>query len=262
MDAFEAFFFGLIQGVTEFLPVSSSGHLEIFKQIFGDIYTSEESFLFTLSLHFATALSTVFVFRKDISSIFKELFQFKKNESFYFTINIIISMIPAVFVGLFFEDFIANLFQGDLILVGSMLLITAFLLFQTDRIKLAKKEISYLSALYIGLIQAVAILPGISRSGATITMAILIGISREKASRFSFLMVIPIIIGGMGKSMLNIPENIDIQIEFLIIGFISSLITGIFACKLMIALVNKSKLKYFGFYCLIIGLGTICYASL
>ena len=170
-------------------------------------------------------------------------------------------MIPAAFIGLFYENFINDLFQGNLILVGGMLLITAFLLFQTDHIKITEKKISYRSALYIGLIQAIAILPGLSRSGATIAMAIIIGVNREKASRFSFLMVIPLIIGGMGKNLLSLPDNLEIKIDILFVGFVSALITGIFACKLMIALVNKSKLKYFGLYCLIVGFISIYYAS-
>ena len=259
MNVFEAFFLGLIQGITEFLPVSSSGHLEISKKIFGDIFTSQESFLLTLSLHFATAISTIIVFRKDIALIFKELFQFKKNDSFYFSIYIIISMIPAAFVGIFFEDSINNLFKDNLMLVGSMLILTSFLLFLTDRKKINKIKISYLSALLIGLVQAIAILPGLSRSGATIAIAIIIGVNREKASRFSFLMVIPLIIGGMIKNLLSLPQNFNFQVDILFVGFMSALITGVFACKLMIALVNKSKLKYFGIYCLIIGLITIFY---
>lgn len=259
MNVFEAFFLGLIQGITEFLPVSSSGHLEISKKIFGDIFTSQESFLLTLSLHFATAISTIIVFRKDIALIFKELFQFKKNDSFYFSICIIISMIPAAFVGIFFEDFINNLFKDNLMLVGSMLILTSFLLFLTDRKKINKIKISYLSALLIGLVQAIAILPGLSRSGATIAIAIIIGVNREKASRFSFLMVIPLIIGGMIKNLLSLPQNFNFEVDILFVGFMSALVTGVFACKLMIALVNKSKLKYFGIYCLIIGLITIFY---
>ena len=259
MNVFEAFFLGLIQGITEFLPVSSSGHLEISKKIFGDIFTSQESFLLTLSLHFATAISTIIVFRKDIALIFKELFQFKKNDSFYFSIYIIISMIPAALVGIFFEDFINNLFKDNLMLVGSMLILTSFLLFLTDRKKINKIKISYLSALLIGLVQAIAILPGLSRSGATIAIAIIIGVNREKASRFSFLMVIPLIIGGMIKNLLSLPQNFNFEVDILFVGFMSALVTGVFACKLMIALVNKSKLKYFGIYCLIIGLITIFY---
>ena len=259
MNVFEAFFLGLIQGITEFLPVSSSGHIEIFKFFFGDMFTPQESFLLTLCLHFATALSTIIVFRKDIIIIFKELFQFKKNKSFYFSIYIVISMLPAAFIGLFYEDFINDLFNGNLILVGSMLVLTSFLLFQTDRKKINEKKISYISALLIGLVQAIAILPGLSRSGTTIAVAIIIGVNREKASRFSFLMVIPLIIGGMIKNLLSFPQNFEIKADVLFIGFFSALITGVFACKLMIALVNKSKLKYFGLYCLIVGVISIYY---
>jgi len=161
-------------------------------------------------------------------------------------------MIPAALVGIFFEDFINNLFKDNLMLVGSMLILTSFLLFLTDRKKINKIKISYLSALLIGLVQAIAILPGLSRSGATIAIAIIIGVNREKASRFSFLMVIPLIIGGMIKNLLSLPQNFNFEVDILFVGFMSALVTGVFACKLMIALVNKSKLKYFGIYLLLI----------
>jgi|TARA_B110000259_G_scaffold66670_1_gene78483 undecaprenyl-diphosphatase len=261
MSLFESLILGIIQGLTEFLPVSSSGHLEIFKEIFGSDYQPKESLLITITLHAATAMSTLFYFRKDIGFIFKELLRFEKSESLYFAIKIILSMIPAVIVGLFFEDFIASLFDENLLLVGFMLLITAFLLFQADRIGENNKPLNYRSALLIGVIQAIAILPGISRSGATIALAVLLGIDRERAARFSFLMVIPLIFGSMARSLLEI-DSVTQSPDFLslLIGFIAAFITGIFACKWMIALVKKSQLKYFSFYCIVVGVIVILYA--
>jgi undecaprenyl-diphosphatase len=261
MSLFESLILGIIQGLTEFLPVSSSGHLEIFQEIFSSDYQPKESLLITITLHAATAMSTVFYFRKDIGFIFKELLRFEKSESLYFALKIILSMIPAVIVGLFFEDFIASLFDRNLLLVGFMLLITAFLLFQADRIGKDKKPLNYRSALLIGVIQAIAILPGISRSGATITLAVLLGIDRERAARFSFLMVIPLIFGSMAKSLLEIDSVTQSpDILSLLVGFIAAFITGIFACKWMIALVKKSQLKYFSFYCIVVGVIAIVYA--
>ena len=261
MSLFESLILGIIQGLTEFLPVSSSGHLEIFKEIFSSDYQPKESLLITITLHAATAMSTLFYFRKDIGFIFKELLRFEKSESLYFALKIILSMIPAVIVGLFFEDFIASLFDRNLLLVGFMLLITAFLLFQADRIGKNNKPLNYRSALLIGVIQAIAILPGISRSGATIALAVLLGIDRERAARFSFLMVIPLIFGSMARSLLEI-DSVTQSPDFLslLIGFIAAFITGIFACKWMIALVKKSQLKYFSFYCIVVGVIVILYA--
>ena len=261
MSLFESLILGIIQGLTEFLPVSSSGHLEIFQEIFSSDYHPKESLLMTITLHAATAMSTVFYFRKAIGFIFKELMRFEKSESLYFALKIILSMIPAVIVGLFFEDFIASLFDRNLLLVGFMLLITAFLLFQADRIGKDKKKLNYRSALLIGVIQAIAILPGISRSGATITLAVFLGIDRERAARFSFLMVIPLIFGSMVKSLLEI-DSVTQSPDFLslLVGFIAAFITGIFACKWMIALVKKSQLKYFSFYCIVVGVIAIVYA--
>lgn len=261
MSLFESLILGIIQGLTEFLPVSSSGHLEIFKEIFSSDYQPKESLLITITLHAATAMSTLFYFRKDIGFIFKELLRFEKSESLYFALKIILSMIPAVIVGLFFEDFIASLFDRNLLLVGFMLLITAFLLFQADRIGKNNKPLNYRSALLIGVIQAIAILPGISRSGATIALAVLLGIDRERAARFSFLMVIPLIFGSMAKSLLEI-DSVTQSPDYLplLVGFIAAFITGIFACKWMIALVKKSQLKYFSFYCIVVGVISIVYA--
>ena len=262
MDYLESIVLGLVQGLTEFLPISSSGHLEISKVILGNDLSNKESLLFTIVLHTATAFSTIFFFRKDLWEIFNELFEKKHNLSHNFSISIIISMIPAVFVGLFFEETINSMFDGNLILVGSMLYVTAILLFISDFLKLKRNEINFKNSFIIGLVQAVAILPGISRSGATIASAVIMGIDREKAARFSFIMVIPLILGSMAKSLLDNELNFEnFDIISLSLGFISAFITGLFACKWMILLVKKSKLYYFSIYCSSIG-SIIIYYSL
>ena len=254
MDVITAVLLGIIQGLTEFLPISSSGHLQIAKTILGDNSLPKESLLMTLVLHGATALSTIVVFRKDIQEIFQGLFQFERNDAFYFSLKIITSMIPAVFVGFFFEDFITELFHKNILLVGLMLWVTALLLYLANRAEVTEKDLNIKSALGIGIIQAIAILPGISRSGATIALGVILGIDKSKAARFSFLMVIPLIFGSMAKSILEIDNQVsEISILSLSLGFIAAFITGILACKWMIEWVKNSKLWYFSVYCLIAG---------
>ena len=261
MSALETLILGIVQGLTEFLPVSSSGHLELVKAIFGSDYEKQQGLLITIILHAGTAFSTLFVFRKDISLILSDLMKFKKGKSLNFTIKIVLSMIPAVLFGLFFEDFITKLFEGKIALVGTMLMITALLLYLADRVDENKKELSYGTSFSIGLIQALAILPGISRSGATIALGVLLRIDRDKVARFSFLMVIPLILGSIVKSILdgNLTQE-STELFPLMIGFLSAFITGIFACRWMVALVKKSKLKYFSFYCIILGGLAILYS--
>jgi len=254
MEIINAIILGIIQGLTEFLPVSSSGHLEIAKAILGETKVEEESLLMTVVLHFATALSTIIIFRKDILEILNGLFQFKNNDSFWFSLKIVLSMIPAALVGVFFNDEIEALFGGALTLVGSMLLVTGLLLFLADKAKASAKKVGIKHAILIGISQAIAILPGISRSGATISTAVILGIDKEKAARFSFLMVVPLIFGKMAKDILSG----DIQYETttfipLLVGFIFAFLTGMFACKWMIKLVKSSQLKYFAYYCFAIG---------
>ena len=254
MEIINAIILGIIQGLTEFLPVSSSGHLEIAKAILGENKVGEESLLMTVVLHFATALSTIIIFRKDILEILNGLLQFKNNDSFWFSLKIVLSMIPAALVGVFFNDEIEALFGGALTLVGSMLLVTGLLLFLADKAKASAKKVGVKHAILIGVSQAIAILPGISRSGATISTAVLLGIDKEKAARFSFLMVVPLIFGKMAKDILSG----DIQYETttfipLLVGFIFAFLTGMIACKWMIKLVKSSQLKYFAYYCFAIG---------
>jgi undecaprenyl-diphosphatase len=261
MTIFDAIILGVIQGLTEFLPVSSSGHLEIFKVILGENSLPQESMLMTVVLHAATALSTIVVFRKDIFDIFKGLFQFKNNDEFIFSVKIIISMIPAAFVGVFFNDQIEYLFSGNLILVGGMLIITGLLLILADRAKFTGKEVSYKSALIIGISQAIAILPGISRSGATISTSVLLGIDREKSARFSFLMVVPLILGKMAKDILS--GDVNVQSDSFLpmsVGFLVSFFVGLLACTWMISLVKKSKLTYFAIYCFAVGVIALIYS--
>ena len=263
MDIIDSIILGIIQGLTEFLPVSSSGHLELGKAILGDNSVPEESLLFTVVLHFATALSTIVIFRKDIIDIIKGLFKPGINDDQRFAGKIIISMIPAVIVGLFFEEQLEQLFGGNIMLVGCMLLVTAVLLFLADKAKNTEKKVGFKDALIIGISQAIAMLPGISRSGATISTSVLLGNDKTKAARFSFLMVVPLILGKIAKDVLSGDLNFENQnTTALIAGFIAAFISGLFACTWMIALVKKSKLSYFAIYCVIVGLIAIGFSLL
>jgi len=258
MGFWEALILGIIQGLTEFLPVSSSGHLELGKAFLGDNSLPEESLLFTVVVHAATALSTVVVFRKDIFEILKGLFQFKWNEQTQFAVKVVISMVPAAFVGVFFNDQIEALFNKQILLVGAMLCITGLLLFLADRAKRTEKLVGFNHALIIGISQAIAILPGISRSGATISTSVLLGIDREKAARFSFLMVVPLILGKMAKDVMD--GNISSEMTHampLLVGFVAAFFSGLVACTWMISLVKKSQLRYFSYYCLVVGTGAV-----
>lgn len=261
MDILDAIILGIIQGLTEFLPVSSSGHLELGKAILGDNSVPEESLLFTVVLHFATALSTMVVFRKDIWEIIRGLFQFKWNEEAQFSVKIIISMLPAVFVGLFFEEQLEAFFGGNIQLVGFMLIVTAILLYFADKAKDTTKTVTFKSAFIIGISQAIAMLPGISRSGATISTSVLLGVDKTKAARFSFLMVVPLIFGKIAKDLLGGDLHFQgDQATSMGIGFIAAFLSGIVACTWMIQLVKKSKLSYFAIYCLIVGLIAVGYS--
>jgi len=255
MDAWEAIVLGIIQGFTEFLPVSSSGHLELGKAIMGDTSVPEESLLFTVVLHFATALSTIVVFRKDILEISTQLFKFQWNEETQFIVKIIISMLPAVVVGLLFEEQLEAFFGGNIAFVGAMLLVTAALLWFADKAKNTEKPVSYSNAFVIGIAQAIAMLPGISRSGATISTSVLLGNDKGKAARFSFLMVIPLIFGKIAKDLLGGELTTDAtNFTTLGLGFAAAFVCGLIACTWMISLVKKSKLSYFALYCVIVGL--------
>jgi len=258
MNFFEAIILGLIQGLTEFLPVSSSGHLEIVKSIFG--IDPEASFFFTVAVHGATVLSTLAVFWKEIRDLISGVFRFKMNEETSYVLKIVISMIPVGIAGVFLKDPIEALFDGNLVFVGFMLMITALLLAFSYYIRKGDRKIGYLDALLIGIAQAIALIPGISRSGATISIGLIIGNRKEDLARFSFLMVLIPVLGAnfleiMGGDISGSTTGAGI----IIAGFISAFISGYLACTWMITLVKKSKLIWFAVYCLLIGLISVIY---
>jgi len=261
LEVLDAILLGIIQGLTEFLPVSSSGHLELGKAILGDNSMPQDSLLFTVVLHFATALSTIVVFRKDVREIFHGLFQFKWNKETRFSVQIIISMLPAALIGLFYEEQLESFFGGNIRFVGFMLLITALLLYFADQAKDTDKSVTNGKALIIGISQAMAMLPGISRSGATISTSVILGVDKTRAARFSFLMVVPLIMGKMAKDILGGELNFQgEQILALGAGFMAAFFAGLLACTWMIQLVKKSKLSYFAIYCIIVGFIAIGYS--
>lgn len=262
MDIIDSIVLGIVQGLTEFLPVSSSGHLELGKAILGDESVPKESLLFTVVLHFATALSTIVVFRKDVLQIIKGLLAFKWNEDLQFVSKIGVSMLPAAIIGYTYESELAELFGGNIKLVGFMLILTALLLYLADKAKNTHKNVSFKNALVIGFAQAIAMLPGISRSGATISTSVLLGNDKTKAARFSFLMVVPLIFGKIAKDIIGGELTYDsTNFATLGIGFIAAFISGLLACTWMIRLVKNSKLIYFAIYCLIVGFIAIAIAS-
>lgn len=261
MEIIDAIILGIIQGLTEFLPVSSSGHLELGKAILGDNSVPEESLLFTVVLHFATALSTIVVFRKDILSLIKGALKFEWNDDLQFISKIAVSMIPAALIGFTYESEFAELFGNNIKLVGFMLIITALLLYLADKAKDTDKKVTFKNAFIIGISQAIAMLPGISRSGATISTSVLLGNDKTKAARFSFLMVVPLIFGKIAKDILSGDLNFDSgNLTSLSIGFVAAFIAGLFACTWMISLVKKSKLSYFALYCVIVGVIAIVFS--
>jgi len=259
MTIWMAIILGIIQGLTEFLPVSSSGHLELGKALMGASTIPEESMMMTVTLHAATALSTIVVFRKDVVDIFRGLFAFQWNEESQFSAKILVSMVPAAIIGVGFNDQIEALFAGQILLVGVMLLLTGGLLFVADRAKKTEKDVGFMESVWVGIAQAIAILPGISRSGATICTSVLLGIDRERAARFSFLMVVPLIFGKMAKDILDgaFTSQSEISIAALGVGFVAAFITGLLACTWMIKLVKASQLSYFAYYCFVVGILSI-----
>lgn len=258
MSVLEAIILGIVQGLTEFLPVSSSGHIELGKAILG--VKPADPLLFSVVVHAATALSTIVIFRRDVRDVTLGLFKLKANESFRFSVYIVLSMIPAAFVGIFFNDIIETLFDSNVLLVGSMLLVTAALLLITDFRPSGQKGLNLTNTFIVGIAQAIAILPGISRSGATISTAVILGISRTEAARFSFLMVVPLILGKMAKDLMDAKISMEGDMVIpLIAGFVSAFVVGLFACQWMIALVKNSKLRYFAYYCIVVGVIAILF---
>lgn len=261
MEWFEALILGLLQGFTEYLPVSSSGHLAIGAALFG--IDGEENLTFTVAVHVATVLSTLVILWKEIDWIFRGLFKCEMNAETKYVINILISMIPIGIIGVFFKDYVEDIFGSGLLIVGCMLMVTALLLafsyYAKPRIK---ENISMRDAFIIGLAQACAVLPGLSRSGSTIATGLLLGNNKAKLAQFSFLMVIPPILGealldGMKMIKGSASGTTDISVLSLIIGFIAAFVAGCIACKWMINVVKKGKLIYFAIYCAIVGAVTI-----
>lgn len=260
MSWLEALILGIVQGLTEYLPVSSSGHLAIGSALFG--LEGEENLAFTIAVHVATVLSTLVILWKEIDWIFRGLFKFRMNEETRYVINIVISMIPVGIVGLFFKDTVEEVFGSGLLIVGCMLLLTAALLAFSYYAKPRQKEsVSMRDAFIIGLAQACAVMPGLSRSGATIATGLLLGNNKATLAQFSFLMVIPPILGEALLDILKMlgGENVagDIPTLSLIVGFFAAFISGCLACQWMINIVKRGKLIYFAIYCAIVGLATV-----
>ena len=261
MDWIQALILGIIQGLTEYLPVSSSGHLAIGQALFG-MSDGEDNLMFTVAVHVATVLSTLVVLWSEIEWIVKGIFKFEMNDEMKYALNIVVSMIPVGIVGLFFKDQVEEIFGSGLLVVGFCLLITASLLTFSYYARPRQKEhISWKDALVIGIAQAVAVLPGVSRSGSTIATGIMLGNKKEKLAQFSFLMVIPPILGeallDVMKAMKGEAVMGNIETVPLIVGFVAAFISGCLACKWMINIVKRGKLIYFGIYCAIIGVVTI-----
>lgn len=253
MDTLQALLLGIIQGLTEFLPVSSSGHLEIGHTLLN--IKEENNLLFVLVVHVATVLSTIVVFRKDIAELAKDLLKFEKNESTIYIAKLIFSSIPIVIIGLLFKEEIESLFTGNLFFVGCMLLFTACLLALPQFVKKSDGKITFLKAFIIGVAQTIAVLPGISRSGATIATGLLLKSKKEDIARFSFLMVLIPILGAAFIDIVSGEINaVQIDIAPLLIGFMGAFISGLLACSWMIKIVKRGKLIYFAIYCSLIGL--------
>jgi undecaprenyl-diphosphatase len=255
MTVIEAIVLGIIQGLTEFLPVSSSGHIVIGSKLLG--LSGEENLSFAIVVHAATVMSTIVILWGEIGKLLQGIFKFQWNEETQYISKIFLSMIPVLIVGLFFKEMVEQLFGSGLLLVGCCLLLTAALLSFAYFAKPRQKEkISWRDAFLIGISQAIAILPGLSRSGATISTGILLGNNKEKVAKFSFLMVLIPILGEAlldMKGFLSVENATNLSPMVLMAGFLAAFITGCIACKWMISLVKKGKLIYFAIYCAIIG---------
>lgn len=254
MDWFQALILGVLQGLTEYLPVSSSGHLAIGSALFG--INGEENLAFTILVHVATVLSTLVILWKEVSWLFKGIFKFKMNDEMRYMINIVISMIPVGIVGVFFKDYVEDIFGEGLLIVGCMLLLTASLLaFSYHAKPRVKENLGWKDALIIGIAQACAVMPGLSRSGSTIATGLILGNKKETLAQFSFLMVIPPI---LGEGLLDVLKAVKGEEAFgniealpLVVGFVAAFVSGCLACKWMISIVKKGKLIYFAYYCVV-----------
>ncbi len=258
MNWYEALIFGLVQGLTEFLPVSSDGHLEIVKYLFGGI---EESFLFSVAVHGATVLSIIAVFWKDIIHLLKGVFKFTMNEETVYVLKLIVSMIPVAIVGFTLRGQVESLFIADMDITGSFLLVTALFLAIGHFVRKREKPITYGGAFIMGIAQALAVLPGWSRSGSTIATGLMLGNSRHELARFSFLMVIVPIIGANFVQVIT-TETAEVNVVLfpLIIAFVAAFVSGYAACRWMISIVRKGKLGWFALYCVLVGLTLILFA--
>lgn len=262
MSIIEAIILGILQGLTEFLPVSSSGHIELGKALLG--VEGADDATFTIIVHGATVLSIIVVFWKTIWELIQGLFRFQWDKETQYIAKLALSMLPVGLVGVFFEDQINALFEGRIVMVGCFLILTGVILFLTKLEKKETKEVGFKDALLIGIMQAIAILPGISRSGTTISTALALGISRESATRFSFLMVLAPILGATILKFKDLMDGSgiasqDIGLLPYIGGFVAAFVSGVIACNWMIALVNKGKILYFSIYCFLIGGIAIAY---
>ncbi len=261
MTWIEALVLGIVQGLTEFLPVSSSGHLEIGKVLLN--VEVKEDLTFTVLVHFATVLSTITVFFGEIRDLSRGLFAFKWNSETQYVTRILLSMIPVLVVGLLFWEQVESLFSGNLVLVGGALLVTAALLISTQLVKEGTKKIPFLDAFLMGIAQAAAVIPGISRSGATISTGLLLKNGRSDVARFSFLMVLLPIIGAALLDLLSLSSSTDqpaISAGALVVGFLAAYVSGILACSWMIRLVKKGNLYWFALYCAVVGIISIVFA--
>ena len=261
MSIIEAIILGILQGLTEFLPVSSSGHIELGKA-FLDVKGADDA-TFTIIVHGATVLSIMVVFWKTIWELIQGLFRFQWDTQTQYIAKLALSMIPVGLVGVFFEEEVNALFEGRIVMVGCFLILTGGILFLTKLERKETKQVGFKDAIIIGLTQAIAILPGISRSGTTISTALALGISRERATRFSFLMVLAPILGATILKFKDLVEaggtGQEASVLPYIAGFIAAFLSGVVACNWMIALVNKGKIIYFSIYCFIIGAIAITY---
>ena len=256
----EALLLGLLQGLTEYLPVSSSGHLAIGSALFG--VSGEDNLAFTVMVHVATVMSSIVVLWSEISWIVRGLLKWQMNDATRYALNIVVSMIPVGVVGLFFKDYVEEVFGSGLLIVGCMLMLTALLLIFSYYARPRQREhISMRDAFIIGIAQACAVMPGLSRSGTTIATGLLLGNNKERLAQFSFLMVIPPI---LGEALLDVVKGISGEETFggigalpLMVGFVAAFLSGCAACKWMISIVKKGKLIYFGIYCAIAGAATI-----
>lgn len=262
MSWFEALILGIVQGLTEYLPVSSSGHLAIGATLFG--MNGEENLTFTVAVHVATVLSTCVILWKEIVWLFSDLFKFKWNEGTKYVVNILISMIPVAIVGFYLKDKVEAIFGSGLLVVGICLMVTALLLAFSYYAKPRQREnISPLHAFIIGIAQALAVLPGLSRSGSTIATGLLLGNKKERLAQFSFLMVIPPI---LGEALLDVKDMAEVGVSnamaglspvALLVGFLAAFVSGCLACKWMINIVKRGKLIWFAIYCTVVGIAAI-----